>query len=142
MRTRSTKKSRFFFFRISVTPFKFKLLLATGSVLNSLKHLVDLTRALQQFTEHDFGDIVHFLSVLFHLIFFGSVCLVGCSVVRAGLQRKARLISILYSLILAACLIRNVVKITIIKSVPDNLQSILVVYVANVSRIYVNGLDR
>ena len=110
MRTRSTKKSRFSF-RISVSPFKFKLLLAAESVLNSSKHLAELKRALQQFTEHDFGDIVHFLSILFHLIFFGSVCLVGCSVVRAGPQRNAKLIYIPYSLILAACLIRNVAKL-------------------------------
>jgi len=110
--------------------------------LNSLKYLTEVKRALQQFIEHDFGDIAHFLSVLFHLIVFGSVCLVGCSVVRAGLQRKAKMIYILCSLILVACLIRSVVKITIIKTLPDTLKSILVAYVANVSRIYVNGLDR
>jgi hypothetical protein len=46
------------------------------------------------------------------------------------------------SLILAACLIRNVVKPTAIKTVRDTLDSVLVTYVANVSKIYVNGLDR
>lgn len=127
---------------ISVTPFKFKLLLAAESVLNSLKYPAEVKRALQQFTEHDFGDFVHFFSILFHFIVFGPVCLFGCSLVRPGLQRKAKLIYVLCFLILAACLIRSVVKITIIKTVPDTLQSILVAYVANISRIYVNGLDR
>lgn len=114
-----------------------KLFLAAESVLNSLKYLTEVKPALQQFTEYDFGDIVRFLSVSFHLIVFGSIRLVGCSVVRACLQRKAKLIYILCSHILAACLIRSVVKITIIKALPDTLESILAVYLANFSRIYV-----
>jgi len=81
---RSTKKIAFLL-RLSVTSFKFKLLLAAESVLNTLKYLAEVKRALQQFTEYDFGDILHFLSVLFHFTVFGSVCLFGCSVVRAAL---------------------------------------------------------
>jgi hypothetical protein len=73
MRMRPTKFA--FLLSISVTSFKLKLLLAAESVLNNLKYLAEVKRALQQFTEHDFGDNVHFLFVLFHFILFGSFCL-------------------------------------------------------------------
>jgi len=52
-----------FVLSFSVTSFEFKFLLAAKSVLNSLTYLAEVKRSLQQFTEHDFGDILHFLSV-------------------------------------------------------------------------------